>query len=89
MTQEMMELYKKLSVNEKRNELSSLLVKLDQLMNQLMIKNKIDYNSFANVKNYDSSKHALDMEDDILLFFYNDLWNLKNKVLSLLMLEEE
>ena len=89
MTQEMVELDKKLSVNEKRNELSSLLVKLDYLVNQLMIKNKIDYNLFSSVKNYDSSKQALCKEEDILLFFYSDLWNLKNKVFSLMMLEEE
>ena len=35
MSEEMIIYYKQLNTNEKRNELSNLLIKLDQLINQL------------------------------------------------------
>ena len=84
MSEEMIKYYRQLNTNEKRNEISSLLLKLDQLMNQLMIQNNIDIANFKNVKNYDSINQALNKEDEMLLFLYDDIWNLKNKVLALL-----
>lgn len=83
MSQEMIDLYKKLNTNEKRNELSSLIVKLDQLINQLMLQSNINIKNDS-VKNYDSNDQALKTEDEMLLFFYDDVWKLKNKVLRLL-----
>jgi len=84
MTEEMIESYKQLNTNEKRNELSNLLIKLDQLINQLIIEKKLDYSAFADVKNYDSVIQKPQTEDDMLLFFYDDLWKIKNKILLLL-----
>lgn len=84
MTEEMITTYKQLSTNEKRNELSNLLIKLDELINQLIIEKHLNYDDFSNVKNYDSVIQTIQTEDDTLLFFYDDLWKLKNKILLLL-----
>lgn len=80
MTDEMIKLYKKLDINNKRNEFSSLFQKTDKLLDELLIKEKITKET--ETKNYDLNS---DMnEEEMLLFFYEDLWNIKNKVLSLL-----
>ena len=84
MTEEMINLYKELNTNEKRNELSNLLIKIDQLINQELVNKNIDLNSFNSVKNYDIANQSIDKEDDMLLFFYDDIWNLKTKILALL-----
>lgn len=83
MNDRMIELYKQLETNEKRNELSSLIGKLDQLITQLIIQKGIN-NNVKGTKNYDSVSQCCQSEDDILLFFYDDIWNIKNKVLALL-----
>ena len=84
MTEEMVVAYKQLNTNEKRNELSSLLIKLNQLINQLMIQQNLDSSSYSDVKNYDVTKQVLESEDDTLLFFYDDIWKIKTKILALL-----
>lgn len=84
MTEEMIKLYKQLNTVEKRNELSSLLIKLDELINQLLINNELHYLDFKSVKNFNSSTQIFDTEDDMLLFFYDDIWNIKTKILTLL-----
>lgn len=84
MTEEMIKLYKELNTNEKRNELSNLLIKIDQLINQVLLNQNINYDYLKSVKNYDSTIQALEKEDDMLLFFYDDVWNLKTKILALL-----
>lgn len=83
MTEEMISLYKKLSTNEKRNELSALIVKLDYLIDQIMSQKGLSL-EMSNSKNYDSAIQSNYTEDDLLLFFYDDIWNIKNKVLALL-----
>lgn len=87
MNSEMKLLYSKLSTNEKRNELSSLLVKLDKLIDQLSLQNNINNNSIS-VKNYDSSTQVNQSEDEILTFFYDDVWKIKSKILSILIKNE-
>lgn len=83
MSEKMIELYKQLETNNKRNELSSLIEKLDQLVNQIMIQKGIN-NNYKQAKNYDSINQNMETEDDVLLFFYEDIWNIKSKILALL-----
>lgn len=83
MSEKMIELYKQLNTNDKRNELSSLIEKLDQLVNQIMIQKGIN-NNYKQAKNYDSINQNMETEDDMLLFFYEDIWNIKSKILALL-----
>ena len=76
-------MYSKLSTNEKRNEFSSLLVKLDKLVDQLIMENQINL-KFKSVKNYDSSVQSTQNEDELLTFFYDDVWRIKSKILAIL-----
>ena len=80
--EQMMNLYSSLSLNDKRNEFSSLLTKTNELVNILLKSNQIEND--LSVKNYNSSNDSKLTEDEIFTFFYDDLWNIKNKLLSLL-----
>lgn len=82
MSKELIELYSKLSNDDKRNEFSSLLLKVDSLLNELISQNKIP--QMKEIKNYDIVKCNLMSEADLLVFFYEDLWIIKNKILALL-----
>lgn len=83
MSEKMIELYKQLNINEKRNEFSLLIEKLDYLVSQIMTKQGIE-NNIEIVKNYNSVSQKEQTEDDMMLFFYEDLWNIKSKVLAIL-----
>ena len=85
MEENMMDLYKQLNIDNKRNEFSSLLLKVDTLLNALLAQKELNNNS--TVKNYDINAGSKFNEDETLTFFYEDLWSLKNKIL-LLMAEE-
>ena len=85
MEENMMDLYKQLNIDNKRNEFSSLLLKVDTLLNALLAQNELNNNT--TVKNYDINDGSKFNEDETLTFFYEDLWSLKNKIL-LLMAEE-
>lgn len=86
MNDSMLSLYKNLTLNDKRNEFSSLLLKTDKLLDQLMLNVKDDLT--GEVKNYNSIDNLNLTEDDIMLFFYEDLWNIKNKILTLIVTNE-
>ena len=86
MNNSMLSLYKNLTLNDKRNEFSSLLLKTDKLLDQLMLNVKDDLT--GEVKNYNSIDNLNLTEDDIMLFFYEDLWNIKNKILTLIVANE-
>ena len=83
--EKMMELYKELSINEKRNEFSSLLEKTNQLITELLRVEQIE-NDLA-IKNYNALDDANMTEDEIFTFFYEDLWNVKNRLLTFLILK--
>ena len=85
MKQNMLDLYKQLSIDDQRNEFSALLMKIDDLLNVLINEKKL--NSDIKVKNYDVNMGSSLSESDMLTFFYEDIWNLKNKILMLLTLE--
>lgn len=82
---EMMELYDQLNVNEKRNEFSSLLEKTNQIISTLLKVEGIENN--AEIKNYNSSTDATLTEGEMFTFLYEDLWNIKNRLLSFLILK--
>ena len=84
MSDDMIQIFKKLNTNEKRDKLNELLIKIDQLLNELMIEKNINISNFKPAKNYNSANQKLQSEDEVLLFIYDDLWNLKSKLLALL-----
>ena len=83
--EKMMELYKELSINEKRNEFSSLLEKTNQLITELLRVEQIEND--LSIKNYNALDDANMTEDEIFTFFYEDLWNVKNRLLTFLILK--
>ena len=83
----MIDVYKKLNINDKRNEFSTLLMKMDNLLNSLILQENLK--PLNKVKNYDLNKDFNLSESDALVFFYEDVWNLKNKILLLTALESK
>ena len=83
--EEMMLLYSQLSINEKRNEFSSLLEKTNVLIGELLKMDQIQND--MKIKNYDAMKDYELTEDEVFTFFYEDLWNIKNRLLTLLILK--
>ena len=83
--EKMMELYKQLSINEKRNEFSSLLEKTNQLITELLRVEQKEKD--LEIKNYNALNDSNMTEDEIFTFFYEDLWNVKNRLLAFLILK--
>ena len=81
-TDKLLELYNKLDLNDKRNELNSLANKTGKLID--MILNLEGYASEVPVKNYNKNSHKDLEEGEMLSFIYEDLWNLKNQLILLL-----
>ena len=79
----MLKLYKELNTNEKRNEFSKLIMKLDQLIDEL-ITEELEHINFKKIKNYNFKNSENITEDEMLTFFYDDLWNIKSKILAIL-----
>ena len=82
--EDMMLLYSKFDINDKRNEFSSLLEKTNELISEILKMEQIL--SDTKIKNYDTNKNSNLTEDEIFTFFYEDLWNIKNRLLALLIL---
>ena len=83
--EQMMKLYDDLNINEKRNEFSSLLEKTNQLIGELLKMEQIE--SDLTIKNYNALDDAIMNESQAFTFFYEDLWNIKNRLLSFLILK--
>ena len=83
--EDMMLLYSKLDINDKRNEFSSLLEKTNQLISELLQMEQIEND--IKIKNYDTNENKNLTEDEVFTFFYEDLWNIKNRLLTLLILK--
>ena len=83
--EEMMLLYDKLNINEKRNEFSSLLEKTNQIISELLKMEQIEND--LKIKNYNALDDVLMSEAEVFTFLYEDLWNIKNRLLSFLILK--
>ena len=75
-------LYNGLDVNDKRNELSNLINKINAIINEIL-KLEESENLFK-VKNYDSNNQKTMKEEELLSFIYEDIYSLKNNLLLLL-----
>lgn len=78
----LIELYNELDKNDKRNELSSLIGKINTIINELL---KLENASnIFDVKNYDTKSQKNMKEEEVLSFIYEDVYSLKNNLLLLL-----
>lgn len=71
-----------LDVNTKRNQISNELMIIGELIKNYEMKYSIS--PFLNVKNYDQTNDKELDESQILTFFYEDIYNIQQELITLL-----
>lgn len=74
--------FDKLDINTKRNQISDELIIMNELIKQF--ESRYGINSSSNVKNYDQVNDANLSESEILTFFYEDIFNIQQELITLL-----
>lgn len=82
MSEEMRNAYRKLDINNKRNQLSDELLIIFELIKRY--ENAKGISPITQVKNYDIAKDSNLNEDEILTFFYEDIYNIQQELITLL-----
>ena len=82
MSEELKKGFDVLDVNTKRNQISDELIIIYELIKSFEHKNNII--PITNIKNYDIIKDKNLSEAEILTFFYEDIYNIQQELISLL-----
>ena len=82
MSEEMKLAFDKLDINTKRNQISDELLIIYELIKKF--ENAKNINPITQVKNYDIIKDSDLTESEILTFFYEDIYNIQQELISLL-----
>ena len=82
MSEEFKNAFDKLSINEKRNQISDELLIIGELIKN--IENKYNIQSVLNVKNYDTNKNNELTETEMLSFIYEDIYNIQRELITVL-----
>ncbi len=82
MSEEMKNAYIQLDINDKRNQLSDELLIIFELIKGY--ENAKGINPITQVKNYDIANDKNLNEDEILTFFYEDVYNIQQELITLL-----
>lgn len=82
MSEEMKNAYRQLDINDKRNQLSDELLIIFELIKRH--ENAKGINPITQVKNYDIVNDKNLNEDEILTFFYEDVYNIQQELITLL-----
>ena len=82
MSEEMKNAYRKLDINNKRNQLSDELLIIFELIKRY--ENAKGISPITQVKNYDIAKDSNLNEYEILTFFYEDIYNIQQELITLL-----
>lgn len=82
MSEEFKSSFDKLSINEKRNQISSELIIIGELIKN--IENKYNIQSVLNVKNYDTNKNKELTETEMLTFIYEDIYNIQRELITVI-----
>lgn len=82
MSEEMKNAYMQLDINDKRNQLSDELLIIFELIKGY--ENAKGINPVTQVKNYDIVNDKNLNEDEILTFFYEDIYNIQQELITLL-----
>lgn len=77
-----LESFRQLDTNNKRNKISDELMAIGELINSIEKNSGITTN--LNIKNYDQINDSNMTEDEILAFFYEDIFNIENELISLM-----
>ena len=81
MSEEMKYAYSLLDINHKRNQLSDELLIIFELIKRY--ENAKGINPITKVKNYDIVNDKNLSEDEILSFFYEDVYNIQQELITL------
>lgn len=82
MSEEMKNAYSMLDINDKRNQLSNELLIIFELIKRY--ENAKGINPVTQVKNYDTVNDKNLNEDEMLTFFYEDVYNIQQELITLL-----
>ena len=82
MSEEMKNAYDKLDINTKRNQLSDELIIIHELIKKFESLKGIS--PITKVKNYDAVNDELLSESEVLTFFYEDIYNIQQELITLL-----
>lgn len=82
MSEEMKNAYSMLDINNKRNQLSDELLIIFELIKRY--ENAKGINPVTQVKNYDTVNDKNLNEDEMLTFFYEDVYNIQQELITLL-----
>lgn len=82
MSEEFKNAFNKLSINEKRNQISDELLIIGALIKN--IENKYNVQSILTVKNYDTNKNNNLSETEMLTFLYEDIYNIQKELITVL-----
>lgn len=77
-----LEAFDKLNINDKRNQISNELLIICELIKKF--ENVKGINPMINVKNYDGNSDNRLSEDEMLTFFYEDIYNIEQELITLL-----
>ncbi len=86
MSEEMKNAYSMLDISNKRNQLSRELLIIFELIKRY--ENAKGINPITQVKNYDTKNDKNLNEDEILTFFYEDVYNIQQELITLLNIVE-
>ena len=81
MSQELKEAFDKLDINDKRNQLSNELIIIFELIKKF--ENAKGIKPITQVKNYNTINDKNLSEDELLTFFYEDVYNIQQEIISL------
>lgn len=73
--------FNQLDTNNKRNKISDELMAIGELINNIEKYSGIETN--LKIKNYDQNNDLNMTEDEILTFFYEDIFNIENEIFIL------
>ena len=74
--------FDKLDINTKRNQISDELIIMNELINKF--ETRYGLTPTTKVKNYDQVNDANLNESEILTFFYEDIFNIQQELITLL-----
>ncbi len=78
--------FSNLNTIEKRNQISNELLYIASLIK--MKEEQLKLPSILNVKNYDINEQPKITEDEMLEFFYEDIYSIKRELITLLSIED-
>ena len=82
MNEEFLEAFCLLDKDEKRNQVSNELMVIGELINS--VKTNLGLQEFpVSIKNYDGNVDGVKTEDEMLTFFYEDIYNIEKELITL------